>query len=104
MLVPHSDRVACAFTGPARGPHVILPRAGKSYALASPSQTHILHCEDAKGAKNKTDINNLRVLRSFAVNSWTDVSYALFDAVGGSPYNEEHDCRWGDRFLPCICF
>jgi hypothetical protein len=29
---------------------------------------YIMHREDAKGAKNRTNLKNLRVLRSFAVN------------------------------------
>jgi hypothetical protein len=32
MRVPNAGRVACTYTGPARGPHVILSRARKSYA------------------------------------------------------------------------
>jgi hypothetical protein len=31
-----------------------------------------MHREDAKGAKNQTNINHLRVLRSFAVKWGTD--------------------------------
>jgi hypothetical protein len=42
--------------------------------------------------------------RPHVILSRTGKSYAVIDAAGGSPYNEGHDCRWGDRFLPCICF